>query len=131
MEWRHVPGAVFVLVDGDRVVLAEGYGFANLEQRTPVVADRTLLRVGSVSKLVTATALMQLAERGLLDLHADVNRYLKRFQLAPTFAAPVTAANLMTHHCRLRRANARGGGAQRGRRPAARRLPRGTHAVPG
>lgn len=97
MAALHIPGAAFALVQDGKVMLIKGYGFANLEERRPVVADTTLFRVGSVSKVVTATALMQLSEQGRLDLHADVNRYLHRFQIAPTFPAPVTAAHLLTH----------------------------------
>jgi CubicO group peptidase (beta-lactamase class C family) len=54
---------------------------ANLEKKIPVEADKTLFRVASLSKLFTATAAMQLYERGQLDLDADVNKYLTDFQL--------------------------------------------------
>lgn len=95
-KW-HIPGAVFLLVKDGRVVFAKGYGYADLGKRSAVDPETTIFRVGSVSKLFTATAVMQLAERGQVDLRADVNHYLKGFQLPETFPAPVTLANLLTH----------------------------------
>jgi CubicO group peptidase (beta-lactamase class C family) len=97
MAERHVPGAVFVLVKDGRITLAKGFGYANREQGVPVVPERTVLQVASVSKLFTATAVMQLAERGRLRLDEDVNRYLKAFQLRQPFPRPVTLATLLTH----------------------------------
>ncbi len=97
MKKQSVPGAVFVVVRDGRVAYARGYGFADLERRVPVDAERTVFRVASVSKLVTATAALQLVERGRLDLHADVNRYLKRFQIRQTFGRPITLVDLLTH----------------------------------
>ena len=59
-------------------------------------ADRTLVRVGSLSKLLTWTAVMQLAEQGRVDLHADVNQYLADVRIPATYAQPVTLAHLGT-----------------------------------
>jgi CubicO group peptidase (beta-lactamase class C family) len=95
-KW-HIPGAVVLLVKDGHVVFAKGYGSANLAKRTGVDPETTVFRVGSVSKLFTATAVMELAERGQVDLHTDVNHYLKSFQLPEDFPAPVTLANLLTH----------------------------------
>jgi len=91
-----VPGAAIVVVQGDRVLYCRGYGWADLEKRIPLTGG-TILRAGSVSKLFTATALLQLHERGRLDLHADVNTYLTRFQVHAPGGEPVTAAHLLTH----------------------------------
>jgi len=62
-----------VVKDG-KLFFAKGYGYANLE-KIPVVADKLSFAL-PLSKLFTATAAMQLYERGLLDLDADVNKYL-------------------------------------------------------
>lgn len=97
MAERHIPGAVFVLVKGDQVVLARGYGYADLARQTPIDPASTVFRVQSISKLFTATGLMQLAEAGRLQLDADVNTYLRRIQLPATFARPITPAHLLTH----------------------------------
>ncbi len=75
-EAFHVPGATVSVVQNGKLLFAKGYGYANVEQRTPVAADTTLFRVGSVSKLFVWTAVMQLVEQGKLDLNADVNTYL-------------------------------------------------------
>lgn len=97
MSKSHVPGAVISVVKDGKLFFSKGYGYANLEKKIPVVADKTLFRVASLSKLFTATAAMQLYERGQLDLNADVNKYLTNFQLNNPFPQPVTAAQLMTH----------------------------------
>lgn len=97
MESLHVPGAVFVLVKDGEVFFSKGYGFADLERKAPVDPDRTLFRVGSITKLFTATAVMQLHERGKLDLDGDVNVYLERIALEDTYPDPVTLKNLLTH----------------------------------
>ncbi|RJP23077.1 MAG: class A beta-lactamase-related serine hydrolase [Candidatus Abyssobacteria bacterium SURF_5] len=93
----HMPGAVFALVKDGELFFAKGYGFADLENRKPVIADTTLFRVASVSKLFTATAVMQLHEKGLLNLDDDVNKYLTLFKIDDSFPEPVTVANLLTH----------------------------------
>lgn len=97
MAKAHVPGAVIAVVKDGELFFAKGYGYANVEEQIPVVADRTLFRVASLSKLFTATAAMQLYERGLLDLNADANQYLPNFQLENPYPEPVTAAQMMMH----------------------------------
>lgn len=97
MAERRIPGAVLVIVQGDQVVLSRGYGYADLDARLPVDPERTLFRIGSVSKLFTATAAMQLIERNRLSLHADVNTYLRSFSLPHDFEQPVTLHHLLTH----------------------------------
>jgi CubicO group peptidase (beta-lactamase class C family) len=93
----HIPGATVAVVQDGQLLFANGYGYVNLDQRTPVVADHTLFRVGSVSKLFTWTAVVQLVEQGKLDLTADVNTYLAGFQIPATYPAPITLAHLLTH----------------------------------
>jgi CubicO group peptidase (beta-lactamase class C family) len=92
-----VAGATFVFVKDGRILLAKGYGYADLKQRKPVVAEETLFRPGSVSKLFTWTAVMQLVEQGKLSLDADVNTYLPKFKIPETFPEPVTLSHLMAH----------------------------------
>jgi len=97
MAREHIPGAVFILVQKDRVVLEKGYGVADLASRRPVRPETTQFPIASISKVFTATAVMQLADRGLIDLQADVNRYLKSVQVPPTYQQPITVAHLLTH----------------------------------
>jgi CubicO group peptidase (beta-lactamase class C family) len=93
----HIPGAVVVVVRDGRVLASRGFGVADLGSRSPVDPGRTVFRVGSVSKVVTAVAVMQLVERGAIRLDDDVNLHLRRFRLPETFAAPITVADLLRH----------------------------------
>src|SRR5262245_13804473 len=67
----HAAGATVAVVRDGAVLFAKGYGYADVVKRTPVDPDLTLFRVGSVSKLFTWTAVMQLWEEGKLDLDKD------------------------------------------------------------
>jgi CubicO group peptidase (beta-lactamase class C family) len=75
-----------------------GHGFANVAGKTPITED-TVFRVGSITKVFTATAVMQLWEQGLVDLDAPANDYLRTFQLVPTKSnlRPATVRHLLTH----------------------------------
>jgi CubicO group peptidase (beta-lactamase class C family) len=97
MEAHHIPGGAIVVVKDGQIFLAKGYGYANLESNSPATADTTVFRTGSISKVFTWTAVMQLAEQGKLDLNADVNTYLTHFQIPAAFDMPITLAQLMTH----------------------------------
>ncbi|QIB64535.1 serine hydrolase domain-containing protein [Kineobactrum salinum] len=92
-----IAGGAVVVVQNGEILQARGYGHADLEQGVPVDPATTLFKPGSVSKLITWTAVMQLVEQGRLELDVDVNRYLTALQLPETFAEPVTLRNLMTH----------------------------------
>jgi CubicO group peptidase (beta-lactamase class C family) len=96
MRW-HAPGAVFVLVKDGQVFLAKGYGYADLEVGLAADPDRTVFRVYSVSKAVTATAAMQLVEQGRLALDRDVNEHLPPPGIPATFSEPITLFHLLTH----------------------------------
>ncbi len=91
-----VAGAVVAIVKDGQVLLQKGYGYADVEQRTPVDPEATLFRPGSVSKLITWTAVMQLVEQGKIDLDQDVNTYLD-FEIPARDGKPVTMRNIMTH----------------------------------
>ena len=97
MPKRHIPGSTFSFVKDGEIVFAKGYGYADVDKKLPVIADKTVFRIASVSKLFAATAAMQAVERGDLQLGENVNHYLKLFQLEDNFPEPVTLANLLTH----------------------------------
>ncbi|MGE5642004.1 MAG: serine hydrolase domain-containing protein, partial [Byssovorax cruenta] len=97
LQAYHIPGAVVSVVREGELLFAKGYGFADLENRSPMLADKTLVRPGSTSKLFTWTAVMQLAEQGKVNINADVNIYLHEFKIPETFPEPITLAHLMTH----------------------------------
>jgi len=84
---RGIPGlAIAVAVDG-RVVFAEGFGYADLEQRVPAW-PATKFRIGSISKPLTAVALMQLVEQRKIDLDAPVQKYVPSFPDKGTMITP-------------------------------------------
>ncbi|MFT2707144.1 serine hydrolase domain-containing protein [Clavibacter zhangzhiyongii] len=94
-----IPGAAVSVVADGQVLTTRGYGLADTGTEgtpaRPVDPDDTLFRVGSVSKVVSATAVMQLVEEGRLDVDADVQQYLD-FDL-DTPKGPVTLRHLLTH----------------------------------
>jgi CubicO group peptidase (beta-lactamase class C family) len=91
-----IPGAVVVVVQNGQVLTQRGYGFADVAKRQKVDPATTLFRPGSISKLFTWTAVMQLVEQGKLNLDEDVNRYLD-FQIPPYQGKPITLRQIMTH----------------------------------
>jgi CubicO group peptidase (beta-lactamase class C family) len=99
-EWigKHQgPGAVVVVVTRDGQVFAKGYGFSDIGAKKPFTADATLVRPGSISKLFTGIAVMQLVDTGRLDLDRDVNGYIDFAIPTPQGGVPVTLRRLLTH----------------------------------
>ena len=93
---RNIAGAVVSVVKDGQVLFQKGYGYADVEKKTPVIPDQTLFRPGSISKVFTATAVMQLVEQGKLDLDRDISDYLD-FPIPKTYPEPVTLRQLLTH----------------------------------
>lgn len=91
-----IPAVSISIVKDGKLALSKGYGTANIDKEIPATGD-TLFRPGSISKLFTWTAVMQQMEAGNLDLDADVNTYLKTFQIPSTFDEPITLKHIMTH----------------------------------
>jgi CubicO group peptidase (beta-lactamase class C family) len=98
MKKHHSPsGVVAVMKDGE-LVFSKGYGFIDVEKRIPVDPATSLFRPGSISKLFTWVSVMQLVEKGKLDLNIDVNQYLRTFKVKDTWPGqPVTLRDIMTH----------------------------------
>ncbi|MFQ3594795.1 MAG: serine hydrolase domain-containing protein [Sphingomonadaceae bacterium] len=96
LDKGRIAGAVVVVVRSDGPVLAKGYGLADVASRRPVRPDSTLFRPGSVSKLLTWTAVMQQVEEGRLDLDRDVNAYLD-FAIPPFEGEAITLRHILTH----------------------------------
>ena len=97
LERRNIAGMTVSIVQGNEFLFAKGYGFANIGKNIPVKANETLFRIGSISKSFVATAVMQLVERGILNLDEDINSYLTAFQIPDTFPEPITLRHLLTH----------------------------------
>ena len=100
MRQKQLPAFSIALVDDQQIVWARGFGYADPQRKVPATAD-TEYRVGSVSKLFTDIAVMQLVEKGTLDLDAPVTRYLPDFHPRNPFGAPITLRELMTHRAGL------------------------------
>jgi CubicO group peptidase (beta-lactamase class C family) len=96
LKREDIAGAVIIVVKDGKVLFEKGYGYSDVEKKTPVSADATLFRPGSISKLFTWTAIMQLVEQGKIGLDDDVNKYLD-FKIEDKFGKPVTIRNLLTH----------------------------------
>jgi CubicO group peptidase (beta-lactamase class C family) len=97
MSRDRIPGAAFVLVEDGREVLKRGYGLADVARNRPVIPDSTIWRIGSISKVFTATAVMKLVDHGKIDLDAPVDRYVRRVSIPKTHAKPVTVRQLLDH----------------------------------
>jgi CubicO group peptidase (beta-lactamase class C family) len=96
LQGADIAGAVVIVVKDGNVLFKKGYGYADVAKKTLVSPDATLFRPGSVSKLFTWTAVMQLVEQGKINLDQDVNTYLD-FKIPPKDGKPITMRNLMTH----------------------------------
>jgi len=98
MKAQQIPGVALALIDHGTVILARGYGFANLEHRVPVSAD-TVFQSGSVGKQFAAAAVMLFVEDGRLSLDDPVTRYLPE---APREWADIRIHHLLTHTSGIR-----------------------------
>lgn len=96
MAREKIPGAAFLLVQDGRVVLSRGYGHSRVGGPR-VSPENTIFPIASISKVFTATAVMQLVDREQVDLDADVNRYLTSTRVPSTYPQPVTARHLLSH----------------------------------
>lgn len=97
MEKQHIPGVAIVIVKDGKTLFSRGYGYADIDKHIGVNPDKTLFRIASISKLFTATAIMQLVEKKKLNLQENVNYYLKDFQVKSYFKKPITVSDLLLH----------------------------------
>lgn len=98
MQALHVPGVSIAVIHKGKIHWARGFGVTRLGG--PSVNPDTLFQAASISKPVTALAVMRLAQDGKLDLDSDVNRYLKSWKVPGneyTQQMPVTLRGLLTH----------------------------------
>ncbi|HEV7431611.1 MAG TPA: serine hydrolase domain-containing protein, partial [Steroidobacteraceae bacterium] len=98
MEAQQIPGLAVAVVDHGKVILAQGYGYANVEHRVPVITD-TVFQSGSVGKQFTSAAVMLFVEAGKLSLEDPVTRYLPE---APPEWAAIRIHHLLTHTSGIR-----------------------------
>ena len=90
-------GAAVAIVNDGRIVYTGGWGQHALDDPRPIDPEKTLFGAGSIGKLITWTAVMQLVERDVLELDTDVNAYLRTFSVPSTFDEPITLRHLLTH----------------------------------
>jgi CubicO group peptidase (beta-lactamase class C family)/D-alanyl-D-alanine dipeptidase len=100
LETKELPALSIAVVDDQEIVWAQGFGYSDPDDSVRATA-RTVYRVGSVSKLFTDIAVMQLVEDGELDLDAPVTQYLPDFAPRNTFDTPITLRQLMSHRSGL------------------------------
>jgi len=96
LNQNDIAGVTISVVKDGKVLFAKGYGYADVQNKKAVSPQETLFRPGSISKLFTWTAVMQLFEQGKLDLDRDINEYLD-FKIPDAFGKPITLKNIMTH----------------------------------
>jgi serine beta-lactamase-like protein LACTB, mitochondrial len=106
MAANSVPGISAAVVEDGELIWSEGFGMADLENFVPATSF-TLFRLGSISKPITATAILQLSERGKLDLDAEVQKYCPAF---PKKEWPITTRELLGHLGGIRHYNPDGKG---------------------
>lgn len=97
MEKSHIPGAAISIVKDGKIIFTKGYGVGDVEKKNPVVPDKTIFRIGSITKVFSALAVVQLADKGKINLDDDVNKYLRGMQVPAAFSRPITFADLLTH----------------------------------
>jgi CubicO group peptidase (beta-lactamase class C family) len=103
MKADKVAGLSIAVVDDQKVIWSYGAGWANAATQLPAT-DQTVYRMGSISKLFTSTAAMQLAQKGQLDIDAPVQTILPGFRVqSPAGQPAITPRLLMTHHAGLTR----------------------------
>ncbi len=102
MADKSLPALAIALVDDQEIVWARAFGYSDPEREIPATTV-TVYRIGSVSKLFTDIAVMQLAERGVLDLDKPLAEYIPEFQPKNPFEKPITLRQLMSHRSGLLR----------------------------
>jgi CubicO group peptidase (beta-lactamase class C family)/D-alanyl-D-alanine dipeptidase len=100
VDEKELPAFSISLVDRQQVVWAEGFGFQDADEEIPATAE-TVYRVGSVSKLFTDIAVLQLVDEGKIDLDVPVTQYLPNFQPQNPFGVPLTLRQTMSHQSGL------------------------------
>ena len=93
MKKQNIPGLSLAVVKNGKVIKAQGYGWANVDQKTPVT-PRTVFQLQSITKTFTATAIMMLVEEGKVGLDDKIEKYLGTL---PAAWSNVTVRHLLTH----------------------------------
>jgi CubicO group peptidase (beta-lactamase class C family) len=104
MQAMNAPGMTQALTDTSGTIRTAGYGFANVDLKTPVAPEH-LFQIGSITKSFVALIMLQLRDEGKVDLHRPVLEYLPWLPVAMPYG-PITAHHLLTHSSGLPDASA-------------------------
>lgn len=96
-EDKNIPGAVIAIVQDGEIILEKGYGMSDIEQQIEVDPKDTVFEAASISKVYTWSAVMQLVEKGEIQLNEDIRAYLPENYLTLTYPDKITMLNLMNH----------------------------------
>ena len=109
MKRNNVTGVSIAIVDDQKIVWAQGFGYSDKENKIPATPE-TVYRIGSISKLFTAMATMKLVEAGQVDIDRPLKNYLPQFSVRTRFSdsGPITPRTIMTHHSGLPSSLAKG-----------------------
>lgn len=110
MDKYSVPGAAIAVVKDSKEVFKKGYGYSDVKEKVVVDPDKTVFPAASVSKLFTATAIMQLQEEEKIDLNESIDKYIEPYKVINNYKEPVTCRNLLTHSSGVDEASELNGG---------------------
>lgn len=98
MNEKQIPGLSISIASKDKFIWMQSYGFADLENKTPITID-SKFRIGSISKTLTAIAIAKLIDNGQLNLSDDIRKYVPYF---PEKKYPITIGHLARHTAGIR-----------------------------
>src|SRR5262249_10257398 len=97
MEQRNIPGFAIAIVHNQKVVYAAGFGVRNLQNKNDKITPQSLFHMASITKPFVATSVMQLVEKGKIDLEAPIVKYLPYFRLNDERYATITVRQMLSH----------------------------------
>jgi CubicO group peptidase (beta-lactamase class C family) len=97
VRWQEIPGLAIGIVKNNQLVYAHAFGVKHLGRPADPLTTRSLFHMASITKPLVGTSIMQLVERGLVDLDAPVVKYLPYFRLADDRYTQITVRQMVTH----------------------------------
>lgn len=97
MKKENAAGVALVVVKDNQILFQKGFGFSDKEKSIPIDPKKTVFRLASISKVFTASAVMQLVEQGKIDLNKDIVNYMGGLKYQNNMGEPVTMEHLLTH----------------------------------